>query len=315
MAMTATPARQDFGKRSIQQALPTQSDLITEALLTPHNAGTSSGSTARLGDFLEGFRVATTASSPCERCATHLGRHARTARDDGSLRCIRSTKARPTSPGASSSPPDASDPGKSADNRPFRKQYPPVRPQPKPINFDQPAIPNPKETAAAHAQFRRNSRRVGVALLALILVGAVGYQLQDTIHLDGSQPPIRGLQLPHDEMERQVREAQKSQANSTNFALLALTPFHHHRQGRRPLRLGLPFHPQQDLLLARRRDRRAAPVPSALGSSHPCCLADQRRPLRQAWPAPFRHCPAATRMDDHSATSAGPEHTDSLARA
>ncbi|GAC71459.1 predicted unusual protein kinase [Moesziomyces antarcticus T-34] len=130
---------------------------------------------------------------------------------------------RPTSPGASSSPPDASDPGKSADNRPFRKQYPPVRPQPKPINFDQPAIPNPKETAAAHAQFRRNSRRVGVALLALILVGAVGYQLQDTIHLDGSQPPIRGLQLPHDEMERQVREAQKSQANSTNFALLALT--------------------------------------------------------------------------------------------
>ncbi|SNX86456.1 uncharacterized protein MEPE_05165 [Melanopsichium pennsylvanicum] len=112
---------------------------------------------------------------------------------------------------------------KSADIRPFRKQYPPVRPQPKPINFDQPAIPNPHETAAAHAKFRKNSRRVGVVALIAVVVGLIGYQFQDSIHLDGPQTPIKGLELPHDEMERQVREAQKAQANGTNFALLALT--------------------------------------------------------------------------------------------
>lgn len=115
------------------------------------------------------------------------------------------------------------DPSKEADNRPFRKQYPPVRPQPAPINFDQPAIPNPKETAAAHAKFRRNSRRVGIAALGLAVIGFVGYQFKDSIHLDGPSLPVKGLELPHDEMERQVREAQKAQANGTNFALLALS--------------------------------------------------------------------------------------------
>ena len=112
---------------------------------------------------------------------------------------------------------------KTIDTRPFKKQYPPVRPQPKPINFDQPAIPNPHETAAAHAKFRRNSRRFGAAALVAIVIGAVAYQFQDAIHLDGPQPHIKGLQLPHDEMERQVREAQKSQESGANFALLALT--------------------------------------------------------------------------------------------
>ncbi|SPO24008.1 uncharacterized protein UTRI_03451_B [Ustilago trichophora] len=110
-----------------------------------------------------------------------------------------------------------------ADSKPFRKQYPPVRPQPKPINFDKPAIPNPHETAAAHAKFRRNSRRVGTAALVALVIGVIGYQFKDSIHLDGAQTPIKGLQLPHDEMERQVREAQKAQANGANFALLALT--------------------------------------------------------------------------------------------
>ncbi|TKY88530.1 hypothetical protein EX895_002518 [Sporisorium graminicola] len=124
---------------------------------------------------------------------------------------------------AFSSPQDTTASSKPVDARPFKKQYPPVRPQPKPINFDQPAIPNPHETAAAHARFRRNSRRVGGAALLAIVVGAIAYQFKDNIHLDSSQFPIKGLQLPHDEMERQVREAQKSQANGANFALLALT--------------------------------------------------------------------------------------------
>lgn len=112
---------------------------------------------------------------------------------------------------------------KSSDARPFRKQYPPVRPQPKVISFDQPAIPNPHETAAAHAKFRRNSKRVALVALVAIVVGVIGYQFEDSIHLDGPQAPINGLQLPHDEMERNVREAQKAQANGTNFAFLALT--------------------------------------------------------------------------------------------
>lgn len=109
------------------------------------------------------------------------------------------------------------------DSRPFKKQYPPVRPQPKPINFDQPAIPNPHETAAAHAAFRRNSRRFGAAALIAVIIGLAAYKFRDVVHLDGPQAHIKGLQLPHDEMERQVREAQKSQANGANFALLALT--------------------------------------------------------------------------------------------
>ncbi|GAC95908.1 hypothetical protein PHSY_003486 [Pseudozyma hubeiensis SY62] len=128
-----------------------------------------------------------------------------------------------TSRDTASSSSDESAPPKSTDTRPFKKQYPPVRPQPKPINFDQPAIPNPHETAAAHAKFRRNSRRFGAAALVALILGAVVYQFQDAIHLDGPQQQSKRPQLPHDEMERQVREAQKSQANGANFALLALT--------------------------------------------------------------------------------------------
>ncbi len=54
-------------------------------------------------------------------------------------------------------------------------------------------------------------------------IGLVGYQFKDSIHLDGPHHSVTGLQIPHDEMERQVREAQKSQTNGANFALLALT--------------------------------------------------------------------------------------------
>lgn len=113
------------------------------------------------------------------------------------------------------------DASKGAPHKSFKKQYPPVKPQPKPINFDQPAIPNPKETAAAHAKFRRDSRRFAVAVAVLVALGGIGYLFKDSIHLDDSH--VKGLPLPHDEMERQVKEAQKTQANGTNFALLALT--------------------------------------------------------------------------------------------
>lgn len=130
---------------------------------------------------------------------------------------------RPASTQGNASSSDTETKPKPADARPFRKQYPPVRPQPKPINFDQPAIPNPKETAAAHAKFRRDSRRFGAAALVAVFIGAIGYQFKDSIYLDGAPGPIKGLPLPHDEMEKQVREAQKSQANGANFALLALT--------------------------------------------------------------------------------------------
>ncbi|PWY98931.1 ABC1-domain-containing protein [Testicularia cyperi] len=110
------------------------------------------------------------------------------------------------------------------DPRPFRKQYPPVRPQPKPINFDQPAIPNPKETAAAHDDFRRKSRIAGMVLLGALASGSIIYFVKDSVHLDSPQKsPVKGLELPQEEMEKQVREAQKAQANATNFALLALS--------------------------------------------------------------------------------------------
>ena len=121
-------------------------------------------------------------------------------------------------PSATGKPPKPHDP------RPFRKQYPPVRPQPEPINFDKPAIPNPIETAAAHERFRSGTRKAVTAAGLLGLVGLAVYFGSDFIHLDdASRIPIKGLQLPHDEMERKVQEAQKAQAATGSFALLALT--------------------------------------------------------------------------------------------
>lgn len=109
------------------------------------------------------------------------------------------------------------------DDRPFRKQYPPVRPPPEPINFDKPAIPNPIETAEAHKQFRKNSKRGGIILAAAAALGFAVYLASDQIHLDGPQLTVKGIPLPHDEMERQVQQAQKAQSSSTNFGLLALS--------------------------------------------------------------------------------------------
>ncbi|EPQ26173.1 uncharacterized protein PFL1_06380 [Pseudozyma flocculosa PF-1] len=115
-------------------------------------------------------------------------------------------------------------PRKPHDPRPFRKQYPPVKPTPKPVNFDQPAIPNPIETAAAHERFRAGSRKVAIGLGGLVIAGGLFYLGRDYLHLDDAgRSPIRGLELPHDEMERKVREAQKTQSASSSFALLALT--------------------------------------------------------------------------------------------
>ncbi|KAN0062190.1 hypothetical protein ACQY0O_005369 [Thecaphora frezii] len=135
-------------------------------------------------------------------------------------------------PSASSSAPSSPSslpPKRPHDPRPFRKQYPPVKPAPEPVNFDKPAIPNPIETAAAHQRFRAGSRKVAIVLASLLLAGATIYLAADSIHLDdsdaaaSSRSRIKGLELPHEEMERKVREAQKAQSASTSFALLALT--------------------------------------------------------------------------------------------
>ncbi|PWN49959.1 ABC1-domain-containing protein [Violaceomyces palustris] len=111
-----------------------------------------------------------------------------------------------------------------ADERPFRKKYPPVVAMPKPINFDKPAIPNPIETAAAHQRFRSMTRKVllrGSVLVALVVGGGLYFGKEALM----SEEEVKGLdrlyKLPHEEVGRQVEKIPGSIGGS--YALLAIS--------------------------------------------------------------------------------------------
>lgn len=123
------------------------------------------------------------------------------------------------------------------DVRPFRKKYPPIRPLPEMESFDQPAVANPIETALAHKRFRKQAQTAAYILGALGLAGATIYftftigKADDGKELVLGQKElsseqhdhvtVKNMAITHEELEKQIREAQKGQ-NQGSYTVLAI---------------------------------------------------------------------------------------------
>jgi len=120
------------------------------------------------------------------------------------------------------------------DNRPFLKKYPPVTPLPEAVNFDEPAVFNPIETAEAHVRFRKQAKWAGRILVGAVIIGGVLYFGMGVAHADegrdkdaalsfaGKDLTIdKDMEIPHGEIEKRIKDAQK-ELGTGSYAVLAI---------------------------------------------------------------------------------------------
>jgi hydantoinase/carbamoylase family amidase len=123
---------------------------------------------------------------------------------------------------------------RSVDTRRYAKKYPPVVPLPEAINFDEPAVFNPIETAEAHTRFRKQAKWGGRVLAGAVLVGGILYFGLGVAHADEGKSvhpstpfPERqitidkDLEIPHEEFEKRIQDAQK-ELGTGSYAVLAI---------------------------------------------------------------------------------------------
>ncbi|UZJ51538.1 hypothetical protein CBS101457_000858 [Exobasidium rhododendri] len=122
---------------------------------------------------------------------------------------------------------------KTKDNRRYAKKYPPVTRLPEPINFDEPAVFNPIETAEAHVRFRKQAKWGGRIILGAAVIGAILYFGMGVAHADEGRDsaaiPFTGrhltiekdLEVPHEEFEKRIKDAQK-ELGTGSYAVLAI---------------------------------------------------------------------------------------------
>lgn len=82
--------------------------------------------------------------------------------------------------------------------------------------FDKPAVPNPIETAEAHARFKRGTRIALGGAVWLVIIGGAVYAGWSVMHADEGGVSV---DLPKEEMERKVQEAQKGHGKGSYAAL------------------------------------------------------------------------------------------------
>lgn len=160
----------------------------------------------------------------------------RTSRAFSTPACLREQPSQTNQSRGSSPPSQEMRHARPKDNRPFAKKYPPPKPLPEAINFIEPAVANPIETAAAHKRFKKQSKTAAFILFGAVLAGATIYfsigtlyneeekalvLRQDELPLTGEQGVVKDLEITREELEQRVQEAQKEMAKG-NFAILAL---------------------------------------------------------------------------------------------